>query len=230
MNVLLESYLDNARTNLSHLPDWKRDLELMELRSHLEADVAARIELGKSEESATQETLTQFGDVRQVCGGLRQADRREKLRQLDTPERATALGTTCFVIASTISYIVGTTWIILALKGQIVGEFIQTEAFAVGAMLTTCFGIAMRIAAAWQVGKLAPRNGVFGASLGYLLSWALMSGICPLLNHLAMPQVKVYEGPILSTALYMIVNGLCFVGTAWLAGRRERMRMLGKAH
>lgn len=220
MNLLLESYLEDARQNLAHLPDWKRDLELMELRSHLEADVAARVELGDAEEIATHEALVQFGDARAICGGLEQAHRREYLSRLDSPSGATALTTVLYLIIGAISHVVAVSWIAFFLKHQ------TLDSLAVTGSLMAGIGFMSRMAVAWLVGRLTPRNGVMGAAFGFILSWALTLVTSPLSWSLS-PGVKVMAfGP---DPLSMALSGLCFVALAWLSSRQTRALALGKA-
>jgi hypothetical protein len=76
MNNRLEQYVDEVAHNLRSLPEEQRQEEIAEIRSHLDARVAAEMELGKTQEEAVAEALRQFGSARKVGSSLRRVWRR----------------------------------------------------------------------------------------------------------------------------------------------------------
>ena len=73
MHERLETYLVRVEQRLHLLPLEKRYLEIQELRGHLQAMVAYRMERGESEDEAVTTALQQFGSPRSVGNSLRQA-------------------------------------------------------------------------------------------------------------------------------------------------------------
>jgi len=76
MNNRLEQYVEEVGHNLRSLPEERRQEEIAEIRSHLDARVEAEMELGKTQDEAVAEALHQFGSSRKVGSGLRRAWRR----------------------------------------------------------------------------------------------------------------------------------------------------------
>lgn len=215
MNVLLERYLDEARANLSHLPDCKRDLELMELRSHLEADVVTRIALGKSEEEATQEALAQFGDIRQVCNGLRQADRRSKQSWLDTPFHAVAL-TMLFHYAS---YVLSGYVLICWNSVRAEAQAISGSEWQTGAAVLMLLVAGLRMVSGWLIGWIAPRHGVVGAGVGYVLMTWLINAYTEYRLAATNADIHVYTN-LTVLVINFLIFGMGFLGFAWLGSRQ----------
>lgn len=213
MNTLLENYLSDTRENLSHLPSWKRDLELMELRSHLEADVAARMELGSEEEAATRETLLQFGEVREICGGLNQAHRRERVRRFDTPFGALGLAMGLFAVMSAFWFVVNTCILATPALGIILAGMVPL------------LGWASFMVVGWVTGRLAPRNAVAGVALGYAAFVTLFLVVMPLCYSLLKTPVTIQTPGLIAMAQSIF----CLTIPAWMASRYSRTRALSKA-
>ncbi len=94
MHSPLEQYLEEVHSHLRVLPDLQRMEEVEEIRQHVEALVAARQELGHSEEEAIAQTLMQFCRARTIGGQLTKAYK----RRFPSARRSLALASMCALI------------------------------------------------------------------------------------------------------------------------------------
>ena len=78
MHKKLEFYLDQLRFQLRNLPEERREMEVREVRQHIEVLVADHRQAGESEEGAMMKALQQFGAAKTNGEGLRQAWQREQ--------------------------------------------------------------------------------------------------------------------------------------------------------
>lgn len=149
----IEDYLDRVVAPLvEEVPHARRRELRAELGAHLEALVAAHLELGATPEAAVSAALQQFGSPRQVGREWLRAWRQVEPTRPASPLRTAGVGFLCFLTASLFAWTANSTAV--AIGSNQVGGWLLFNS------------VLFPVAAGLLTGILSRRRHGFGALLG----------------------------------------------------------------
>ncbi len=211
MHSQLETYIQQVETGLEALPPEFRECEVEEIRQHIEAMVATRIELGQSETAAVAETLAQFGKGRKVSAGLVRAYERCEPCLPGNILQAIVLNVTAGTILSSLR---------MNLLPIVAGSpFPLAQHYG--------FGLLIAAFAGWLTGAFFPRQAVKGVFIAHAISMVtIIATFCQTPSH--SPEYQNYMIPAMGIGVVGAISGMlaATAGSTWRKTRLRRSRAL----